>query len=76
VVIHLKVPDDVVRKRSKGKDGKVPESVEQRLKDYHRETMAVTVYFPNADITEIDGTKKPRTVTKNIIEVVKAKFGK
>ena len=57
-------------------DGKVPESVEQRLKDYHRETTALQIYFPNAVITEIDGTKKPRTVTKNIEAVLKANFVK
>ena len=76
VVVHLLVPDEVVRKRSKGKDGKVSEAVEQRLKDYHRETMALKIYFPSAEVIEIDGTKKPNTVTKNIQKALKAKFEK
>jgi adenylate kinase len=76
VIVHLLVPDDVVRKRAKGKDGKIPDAVEQRLKDYHRETMALKIYFPSAEIIDIDGTKKPNTVTKNIQKALKARFDK
>ena len=76
IILNLVVPDDVVRKRMRGKDGKVPESVEQRLKDYHRETTAIEVYFPDADITKIDGTKKPSAVAKKVQAVLKSKTGK
>jgi adenylate kinase len=76
VILHLRIDDNVVRRRMRGKDGNVPESVEQRLKDYHRETTALNIYFPNADITEIDGSKKPGVVTRNVQAVLKAKFGK
>jgi adenylate kinase len=76
IILHLMIPDDVVRKRLAGKDGTLPASVEQRLKDYHRETTALRIYFPNAEIIELDGTKKPRKVTKNIQAVLKTKFGK
>ena len=76
IILHLQVPDEVVRKRMKGKDGKVPDSVEQRLKDYHRETTALEVYFPKAEVVNIDGTKKPKAVTKQINAVLKARFGK
>lgn len=76
VILHLMIPDDVVRKRLAGKGGTLPGSVEQRLKDYHRETTALRVYFPNAEIVELDGTKKRRTVTKKIEAVLKEKFGK
>ena len=76
IILHLMIPDEVVRKRLAGKDGTVPASVEQRLKDYHRETTALRIYFPDAEIVEIDGTKKPRKVTKNIEAVLKQKFGK
>lgn len=75
-ILHLQVPDDVVRKRSAGKDGKSPASVEQRLKDYHRETMAFQVYFPQADVISIDGTKRQSTVAQEVRTVLKAKFGK
>jgi adenylate kinase len=76
VILHLQIPDDVVRKRLAGKGGKLSAAAEQRLKDYHRETTAIQVYFPNADITPIDGTKKPGKVEKQVREVLKAKFGK
>ena len=76
IILHLMIPDDVVRKRLAGKDGTLPASVEQRLKDYHRETTALSIYFPNAEIVELDGTKKPRKVTKNIEAVLKQKFKK
>jgi hypothetical protein len=65
-----------VRKRLGGKSRKMPEQAEQRLKDYHRETTAIGIYFPSADITVIDGTKKPGAVEKRVKEILKAKFGK
>jgi adenylate kinase len=76
IILHLQIPDEVVRKRLAAKDGTVPASVEQRLKDYHRETMALKIYFPNAEIVEIDGAKSRAAVTKAVVAVLKAKFGK
>jgi adenylate kinase len=76
IILHLQVPDDVVRKRLAGKDGTLSDSVQQMLKDYHRETTALKIYFPNAEIVDIDGTKKPKAVSKNVQKVLKAKFGK
>jgi adenylate kinase len=76
IILHLMVPDEVVRKRLAGKGGVLPAPVEQRLKDYHRETTALSIYFPTAEIVELDGTKKPRKVTKNIEAVLKQKFKK
>ncbi len=61
IVIHLRVPDEVVRKRLKNQS-----DVEQRLKDYHRELDFARVYFPEADIRDVDGTKKPAAVAKAI----------
>jgi len=75
-VVHLVIPDDVVRKRLRGSAASVAASAEQRLKDYHRETDAIKVYFPEADIVEIDGTKKPDKVRAKIKAALKAKFGK
>jgi adenylate kinase len=75
IILHLQVPDDVVRKRLAGKDGKLSASVEQRLKDYHRETTALKVYFPNAEIVDIDGTKSRSAVSKAMVAALKAKFG-
>ena len=50
--------------------------MEQRLKDYHREFTSVEIYFPGAGITNVDGTKKPKAVTKEINAILKAKLGK
>jgi adenylate kinase len=63
VVIQLDVPDAVVRKRLKQEN---QEDVEQRLKDYHREFDFAHVYFPQADIHKIDGTKSEATVSSAI----------
>jgi len=76
LVVHIMIPDDVVRKRLHGSPADVAASAEQRLKDYHRETDAIKVYFPEADIVEIDGTKKPDKVRAKIKAALKAKFGK
>jgi adenylate kinase len=76
LIIHLQIPDRVVRKRLGGKSGQVPSSVEQRLKDYHRETTALKIYFPKAEIVDIDGTKKPHTVTRSIEEALGARYRK
>ena len=70
VIIHLKVPDDVVKKRLKGEP---PAGVEQRLKDYHRELDFVRVYFPEADIHDVDGTGKRGSIAKEIRKIVQAK---
>jgi adenylate kinase family enzyme len=63
IVIHLKVPDDVVRKRAKNEN---TAEVEQQLKNYHRELDFARSYFPEADIREVDGTRKPDDVAKEI----------
>jgi len=76
IVVHLRVSDDMVRKRLGGKQRKVSASVEQRLKDYHRETVALKLYFPDAEIVDVDGKKKPAAVTKSIKAILKAKFDK
>jgi adenylate kinase family enzyme len=68
IVPHLVVPDEVVRKRLKSRN---VNEVEQQLKDYHREWDFARVYFPEADIREIDGTKKPGAVAKEIRNILK-----
>jgi hypothetical protein len=76
IIINLQISDEEVRKRVGGKKGELPASIEQRLKDYHRETTMMREYFPNADITDIYAGKRPKTVTKKIEEVLKTKFAK
>ncbi len=63
VVIQLDVPDAIVRKRLAQENR---EDVEQRLKDYHREFDFARLYFPQADIHKIDGTKSEATVAREI----------
>ena len=68
IVIHLLVPDDVVRKRLTKEKA---EDVEQRLKDYHRELDFARLYFPEVAIHDVDGTKPPGAVAKEIRKVLK-----
>jgi len=63
IVIHLHVPDEVSRKRLE----KQPDpDLEQQLKNYHREIELARDYFPEADIRDVDGTKKINEVAKEI----------
>jgi len=63
IVIHLRVPDQVSRQRLENR--KLPD-LEQQLKDYHRELDFARLYFPEADIHDLDGTKKIDAVAKEI----------
>jgi len=76
VVIQLAIPDDKVLKRMKGsheiKDG----TLDQRLKDYHREMDMVKLYFPAADIVTIDATPKIDKVTKSVNAVMDQRLKK
>lgn len=63
LVIHLRVPDKVLRKRMAKQ--KVPD-IEQQLKDYHREFDFIRSYFPESGIRDVDGNKKPKSVAKEI----------
>ena len=76
LIVHLQIPDAVVYERLGGKQRKVSAAVEQRLKDYHRETVALQIYFPSADIIGVDGTGSPAAVTERIEAILKAQFRK
>ncbi|NWF83173.1 MAG: nucleoside monophosphate kinase [Bryobacteraceae bacterium] len=71
LVIHLLIPDDAARQRIKDR---IPAKVEQALKDYHRELDFVKLYYPDADIHEIDGTATPDAVSKAIAALVDARL--
>lgn len=64
VIVHLDVPDDVVRQRMAGKEK--PESLEKRLSDYHREMDLIRSYYPQGDIWSVIGTRAPKEVSKTI----------
>ena len=63
IIINLVVPDQVVRKRLT-KD-KVTD-IEQQLQNYHRELDFARIYFPQADIRDVNGDQKPAKVTAAI----------
>jgi len=56
IALRLQVPDDAIRERAKttGRESDRPQIIEQRIKDYHREMDAISLYFPNAKIVDID----------------------
>lgn len=71
LVIHLMIPDDVARQRIKHR---LPAMVDQALKDYHRELDFVKLYYPDADIQEVDGTASEAEVSKAITALVDARL--
>jgi len=68
VALRLQVPDDTVRERAKttGRESDRPQIIEQRIKDYHREMDAISLYFPNAKIVDVDGSLSEAKVWKAI----------
>jgi len=68
VALRLQVPDDTVRERAKttGRESDRPEIIEQRIKDYHREMDAISLYFPNAKVVDLDGSVPEAKVWKAI----------
>lgn len=73
VIIQLDVPDEIVRKRMAKEAGA---ALEQRIKDYHREFDVLQLYFPNADVNKLDGTKKAAQVEKTVATLLKSKLKK
>jgi adenylate kinase family enzyme len=68
VALRLQVPDDTVRERAKttGRESDRPQIIEQRIKDYHREMDAISLYFPNAKIVDLDASLAEAKVWKAI----------
>jgi adenylate kinase family enzyme len=68
VALRLQVPDDTVRERAKttGRESDRPQIIEQRIKDYHREMDAISLYFPNAKIVDLDASLPEAKVWKAI----------
>ena len=64
--IQLTIPDDVVMRRMKGSHELKDGTLQQRLKDYHREMDMLKLYFPAVDIVTIDATPKITTVTRKV----------
>jgi adenylate kinase len=68
IALRLQVPDDTIRKRAQttGRQSDRPEILEQRIKDYHREMDAISYYFPNAKIVDINGNHPEAQTWKEI----------
>src|SRR5580700_1754321 len=68
IAFQLAIPDDVIRERAKktGRESDRSQILEQRIKDYHREMDAISLYFPNANIVSVDGNKPEAEVWKAI----------
>ena len=73
IALRLQVPDDTIRKRAQttGRQSDRPEMIEQRIKDYHREMDAISYYFPNAKIVDIDGSQPEAQTWKEIQSALK-----
>lgn len=71
LVVHLLISDDVAKQRIKDR---IPAKVEQALKDYHRELDFVKLYYPDADIHDVDGSAAPDAVSKAIAALVDARL--
>jgi adenylate kinase len=69
IVLKLELSDDAVRQRLKGQSAT---QIEQDLKDYHRETDFMSVYFPEAEIVKIDASKKENDVFAQISKAIDA----
>lgn len=72
IIIHLDVPDDVVRERLAKRDGKSAnaQEVEAHLVKYHREMDLLRSNYPQGDIWTIIGTRPPRDVFNTIVSLV------
>jgi len=72
IALRLQVPDDTIRERAKttGRESDRPQILEQRIKDYHREMDAISLYFPKAKIVDIDGSLPEEKAWKAIQSVL------
>lgn len=76
LAIDLQIPDATVLKRTKKIPNDPQASVEQRLKDYHREMDMVRLYFPEVEIITVDGTKSIKKVEKEVGDILKKRYKK
>lgn len=74
LAIELQIPDAIVLERTDKARKDSRASVEQRLKDYHREMDMVRVYFPAAEIVSVDGTKSVNNVESEIRVLLRKRY--
>jgi len=74
IVLQLDVPDDVAKKRlanSSNPDDREPR-LDQAIADYHREMDFIGLYYPKANIKQVNGNQKPAKVSQDIRAIVAA----
>jgi len=73
VLMQLEMSDGAVRKRAaKAGNQEGSAELEQRLKEYHRQFDAISVYFPNANIQKLDATKPINKVSQQVDGMLQA----
>jgi adenylate kinase len=74
LVLQLDVPDSVAKKRlakSTNSDDQ-GQMLDQAIADYHREMGFIQLYYPNANIKQVNGNQKPAKVSQDIQAIVAA----
>jgi adenylate kinase len=74
LVLQLDVPDSVAKRRlakTKNPDDREP-MLSQAIQDYHREMRFIQVYYPNADIKQVNANQTPVKVSQAIKAIVDA----
>lgn len=68
IILHLDVPDDVVRQRLAGTQK--AELLEENMAQYHREMNFIRVHYPLADIWTVIGTRPIDEVSRTIVALI------
>jgi adenylate kinase len=74
IILQLDVPDDVAKKRlanSSNPNDREP-LLDQAIADYHREMGFIGLYYPKANIKQINANQTPAKVSQDIRAVVLA----
>lgn len=74
-IIYLDTPEDIVRERmiSRARPDDTPDSIEERLRWYHEETLPVVEYYrqrPNTKVHNVDGTASIDEVEAHILKAL------
>jgi adenylate kinase len=74
IILQLDVPDAVARKRlanSSSPEDRGP-LLDQAIADYHREMGFIGLYYPKANLKQVNGNQKPVKVSQDIRAIVLA----
>lgn len=74
IILQLDVPDAVAKKRlanSRNPEDQEP-MLDQAIADYHREMGFIQLYYPKANIKQVNANQKPAKVSQDIRAVIAA----